>query len=96
MDKASKYRCFTQELSFPIESAGEYTIGAYYDQQGKFELSTPIPITILLTQPPPVAGEDVPVAGEGVPFAGEGAPVAGEGVPIEYEDVPPQGEGQGG
>ncbi|MCF2135575.1 cytochrome P450, partial [Mycetohabitans sp. B3] len=60
VDKASKYRCFTQELSFPIESAGEYTIGAYYDQQGKFELSTPIPITILLTQPPPVAGEDVP------------------------------------
>ncbi|MDC9004889.1 hypothetical protein [Mycobacterium marinum] len=110
VDKASKYRCFTQELSFPIESAGEYTIGAYYDQQGKFELSTPIPITILLTQPPPVegegmpvagedvpvAGEDVPVTGEDVPFAGEGVPFAGEGVPVEYEDVPPQGEGHGG
>ena len=57
--RASKYRCFTQELSFPIETEGEYTIGAYYDEQGKFELSTPIPISIMVAAeaPPEVDGE---------------------------------------
>lgn len=45
-DRPSKYRCFTQDLRFPIETEGEYTIGAYYDPDGKFELATPIPISI--------------------------------------------------
>ena len=56
-DKASKYRCFTQELSFPIEIEGEYTIGAYYDEQGKIEISTPIPISIIVAPEPPPGGE---------------------------------------
>lgn len=46
----SKYRCFTQELSFPIETEGEYTIGAYYDAGGKIELAAPIPVSILLAE----------------------------------------------
>jgi hypothetical protein len=46
-NRASKYRCFTQELSFPVATEGEYTIGAYYDAEGKIELSTPVPISIL-------------------------------------------------
>lgn len=56
-DRPSKYRCFTQELSFPIETDGEYTIGAYYDEQGKFEMSTPIPISIILAAPPSADGD---------------------------------------
>ncbi|WP_246540903.1 hypothetical protein [Mycobacterium spongiae] len=63
--KSSKYRCFTQQLAFPIECEGEYTIGAYYDAEGKFELATPIPISIILAPPSPEAGGDgtQPVAG---------------------------------
>lgn len=49
-NRASKYRCFTQELSFPVETEGEYTLGVYYDAEGKFELSTPVPVSILLAE----------------------------------------------
>ncbi|WP_253875700.1 hypothetical protein [Mycobacterium asiaticum] len=49
-NRASKFRCFTQELSFRVASPGEYTIGAYYDADGKIELATPVPISILLSQ----------------------------------------------
>lgn len=45
-NKASKYRCFAQELSFEIESEGEYSIGVYYDAAARFEVSTPIPISV--------------------------------------------------
>ncbi|MHA7649991.1 hypothetical protein ACX9NE_09620 [Mycobacterium sp. ML4] len=51
--RASKYRCFTQELSFPVETEGEYTLGVYYDADGRIELSTPIPLSILLAEPAP-------------------------------------------
>jgi hypothetical protein len=47
--KLSKYRCFTQMIPFDIESAGEYTIGVYYDAEGMIEMATPVPISILLT-----------------------------------------------
>ncbi|OBG40344.1 hypothetical protein [Mycobacterium sp. E3198] len=47
-DRPSKYRCFTENLTFPVEAEGEYTIGAYYDKQGKIEMSTSIPISIAL------------------------------------------------
>ena len=50
---ASKYRCFTQELSFEVATAGEYTVGVYYDADGKFELSTPVPISIVLPDADP-------------------------------------------
>jgi hypothetical protein len=53
--RPSKYRCFTQDLVFRVETEGEYTIGAYYDAQGKFEISTPIPISIVLTEASPIA-----------------------------------------
>jgi hypothetical protein len=56
--RPSKYRCFTQTLAFPIESEGEYTIGAYYDADGKFEMATPIPISIALAEKSPVAEAD--------------------------------------
>ncbi len=49
-NKPSKYRCFTQKIPFAIESEGEYTIGVYYDADGMIEMSTPIPISITLTQ----------------------------------------------
>jgi hypothetical protein len=45
-DKPSKYRCFTQNIPFEIESEGEYTIGVYYDAEGMIEMSTPIPILL--------------------------------------------------
>ena len=48
-DKPSKYRCFTQTIPFEIASAGEYTIGVYYDAEGMIEMYTPIPVSILLT-----------------------------------------------
>jgi hypothetical protein len=57
-DLPSKYRCFTQELSFPIETEGEYTIGAYYDAGGKIELSAPVPVSILLAQAVPTDSND--------------------------------------
>jgi hypothetical protein len=50
-DKPSKYRCFTEELSFGVESEGEYTIGAYYDAEAKIEMGTPIPISITPVMP---------------------------------------------
>ncbi len=53
-DRPSKYRCFTESLTFPVESEGEYTIGAYYDPQGKIEMGTPIPVSIALTAASPV------------------------------------------
>jgi hypothetical protein len=56
-NRPSKYRCFTEHLRFPIEAEGEYTIGAYYDADGKFEMATPIPISIMLA-PENVAADD--------------------------------------
>ncbi len=50
-DKPSKYRCFTDELSFGVEAEGEYTIGAYYDEAGTIEMATPIPISFTLATP---------------------------------------------
>jgi hypothetical protein len=47
-NRPSKYRCFTQDLAFPIDTEGEYTIGAYYDAQGMIEMATPIPVYIAL------------------------------------------------
>jgi hypothetical protein len=47
-DKPSKYRCFSQQLSFAVESQGEYTIGAYLDADGTEEVATPIPFTVTL------------------------------------------------
>lgn len=52
-NKSSKYRCFTQQLAFPIEAEGEYTIGAYYDAEGRIEIATPIPISIVLAPSSP-------------------------------------------
>lgn len=48
-DKPSKYRCFTQSIPFAIECDGEYTIGAYYDAEGMIEMSTPVPVSMMLT-----------------------------------------------
>jgi hypothetical protein len=48
-NKPSKYRCFTQKIPFDIDSAGEYTIGVYYDPEGMIEMSTPVPVSIMLT-----------------------------------------------
>jgi hypothetical protein len=64
-DRPSKYRCFTESLTFPVESEGEYTIGAYYDPQGKIEMATPIPISIALTAASPVddTGDDANAEG---------------------------------
>jgi hypothetical protein len=55
--RPSKYRCFTQDLAFMVETEGEYTIGAYYDAHGKIEMATPIPISIVLTAPSPLADD---------------------------------------
>jgi hypothetical protein len=49
-NRPSKYRCFTQDLAFPVEAEGEYTIGAYYDVNGRIEMATPIPISIALAE----------------------------------------------
>ncbi|GAB7142567.1 hypothetical protein [Mycobacterium riyadhense] len=49
--KPSKYRCFTYDLSFAIESEGEYTIGAYYDAEATDQVATPIPLAIRLAGP---------------------------------------------
>ncbi|OBG19592.1 hypothetical protein [Mycobacterium sp. 852002-51057_SCH5723018] len=48
-NRPSKYRCFTQEFAFSIDTEGEYTLGAYYDAQGRIEIATPIPIYIALS-----------------------------------------------
>jgi hypothetical protein len=55
-NRPSKYRCFTQNLTFPVEIEGEYTIGVYYDAEGRFDLATPVPISILLAAPSEDAG----------------------------------------
>jgi hypothetical protein len=49
-NKPSKYRCFSQQFPFAIETEGEYTIGVYYDAEGNIEMSTPIPVSITLTK----------------------------------------------
>ena len=46
--KPSKYRCFTPQLSFAIETTGEYTIGAYHDAEAIRPIATPIPLLISL------------------------------------------------
>src|ERR1700739_3311813 len=61
----SKYRCFTQDLAFQIETEGEYTIGAYYDAQGHIEMATPIPISIVLAPASPVADTGESATGRG-------------------------------
>jgi hypothetical protein len=55
-NRPSKYRCFTQDLAFPIDTEGEYTIGAYYDPQGMIEMAAPIPVYITLGPPDPGDG----------------------------------------
>ena len=47
-DKPSKYRCFTYPFTFLISTEGQYTIGAYYDDYGIAEMTTPIPVSIQL------------------------------------------------
>lgn len=57
--KSSKYRCFAPQLSFAIESEGEYTIGVYYDADGTKEVGPPIPLTIKLAKAhPAINGND--------------------------------------
>lgn len=51
--KSSKYRCFNPELSFAIESEGEYTLGVYYDVEATREVGTPIPLSIKLARSRP-------------------------------------------
>ena len=63
--RPSKYRCFTQNLAFQAETEGEYTIGAYYDADGRIEMATPIPISIVLTAPRPVADSGDSADGDG-------------------------------
>jgi len=64
-DRPSKYRCFTENLTFPVESEGEYTIGAYYDSQGKIEMAAPIPVSIALTAASPGSDTGDSAGGEG-------------------------------
>jgi hypothetical protein len=61
-NKPSKYRCFTQDLTISVEAEGEYTIGAYYDSQGKIEMATPIPVSISLVAASP-GGDAVEATG---------------------------------
>ena len=49
-NRPSKYRCFSQQLPFAIETEGEYTIGVYYDAEGNIEMATPIPVSISLIE----------------------------------------------
>jgi hypothetical protein len=46
--RPSKYRCFTQNIPFDIETDGEYTIGVYYDAEGMIDMATPIPVSMTL------------------------------------------------
>lgn len=46
--RQSKYRCFSQQLSFAVESQGEYTIGAYFDADATREVAAPIPLSVTL------------------------------------------------
>jgi hypothetical protein len=45
-NRPSKYRCFTPQLSFAVESTGEYTIGVYHDAEALRQVDTPIPLLI--------------------------------------------------
>jgi hypothetical protein len=54
-DRPSKYRCFTQQLPFGIQTEGEYTVGVYYDEQANIEMATPVPVSIALTATSPAA-----------------------------------------
>ncbi|MBW0017309.1 MAG: hypothetical protein JO236_07180 [Mycobacterium sp.] len=54
-DKQSKYRCFTEQFSFAIESEGEYTIGVYHDPDATREVGPPIPLSIALAGGSPMA-----------------------------------------
>ena len=47
-DKPSKYRCFTEQFSFAIESEGEYTLGVYADPEATDEIGPPVPLFITL------------------------------------------------
>jgi hypothetical protein len=49
-NKPSKYRCFSEQLPFVIETEGEYTIGVYHDAKGNIEMATPIPVSITLIE----------------------------------------------
>ncbi|OBJ62797.1 hypothetical protein [Mycobacterium sp. 1423905.2] len=44
--RPSKYRCFNPQLSFAVETVGEYTIGVYLDAEGTLPVATPIPLLI--------------------------------------------------
>jgi hypothetical protein len=46
----SKYRCFSYDFSFAVESEGEYTIGAYRDAEATDEIAAPIPVLIALAE----------------------------------------------
>jgi hypothetical protein len=61
-DLPSKYRCFTRDIAFPIETEGEYTIGTYYDAEGRIEMATPIPISFALVESSPDAATGDAVA----------------------------------
>ena len=63
-NKPSKYRCFTQQLSFAIEAEGEYTIGVYYDAEGNIEMAAPIPVSITLTEANAAANDGDSAGGE--------------------------------
>ena len=68
-DRPSKYRCFSQQLPFDIEIAGEYTIGVYYDAEGNIEMATPIPVLITLVEAK-VAGTNGDSVDESFQFGG--------------------------
>jgi hypothetical protein len=69
-DKPSKYRCFSEQLQFVIESEGEYTIGVYFDAEGMIEMYTPIPVSILLTTVKAAATNGGDSAEESLRFGG--------------------------
>ena len=68
-DKPSKYRCFTYPFTFLISTEGQYTIGAYYDDYGIAEMTTPIPIsmTLITTQAAAANGDS---SGESLQLGG--------------------------
>jgi len=47
-NKPSKYRCFSFDFSFAVESQGEYTIGAYRDADATDEIASLIPVLVTL------------------------------------------------
>ena len=44
--RPSKYRCFTPQLSFAVESTGEFTIGLYHDAEATRPVDAPVPLQI--------------------------------------------------